>query len=116
MNRRVLVFSLLVAGLCLVGLGFAWNQLVPSSVYWSPEQAEEYTAAQIEMHTKSHEHSADRAQEMAAARERFVKISQELESARGSQKRFGMLFMVAGVSLLLAGIALFVSQPTPTTS
>ncbi len=110
MKRRVLVLSLLLIGLCLVVLGLAWDHLVPSSAYWGPEQAKELTAAQIEMHSKSHHHGADAEQQMAAARERYRKISQQLETARGSQKRIGTFFLAAGVLLLVAGVVLHVSQ------
>jgi hypothetical protein len=112
MKRRVLVLSLLLGGLFLAGLGLAWERVVPSSAYWGPEQANALSAAQIEMHTRSHQHGADAEKEMASARERYVKISQELESARGSQKRIGTIIMVAGIALLLTGIALHLSQRT----
>ena len=80
MTRPVLVGTLILGGLCLLILGLGWNHLVPS------------------------------AKEMAIARERFKKISQQLERARGSQSRIGTLFLVAGVSLLLVGIVLHFSQ------
>jgi hypothetical protein len=110
MNRRLLVAGLIVAGLCLFGVGLAWDRLVPSSAYWSVEQAKEYTAAQLEMHTKSHQHGADGEQEMAVARERFAKVNRQLERARGSQKFSGTLFLAAGITLLLVGVALHVSR------
>jgi hypothetical protein len=116
MKRRDLVLSLLLVGLCLVGLGLTWDHLVPSSVYWGPAQADELIAAQIEMHKKSHQHGADAEKEMAIARERYVKLSQQLESARGSQNRIGTFFLVAGISLLLAGIVLHMSQANSTGS
>ena len=111
MKRRILVPSSILVGFCLLCLGLAWNRLVPSSAYWSPDQAEEYTAAQLEMHTKSHHHDGDAEQEknMDAARERFDKISHQLERARGSQERTGTLFLAAGVSLLLVGVLLHLS-------
>ena len=92
MKRRVLVLSLLLIGLGLVVLGLAWDHLVPSSAYWGPEQANELTAAHTDMHSKSHHHGADAEQQMATARERYEKISQQLESARGSQKRYRNIF------------------------
>ena len=101
---------MILGGLCLLILGLAWNRLVPSAAYWGPEQANELSAAHRDMHTKSHQHGADAEKEMAIARERFKKISQQLERARGSQSRIGTLFLVAGVSLLLVGIVLHFSQ------
>jgi hypothetical protein len=113
MKRRVLAIGSLLVGLCLIGLGLAWDRIVPSSAYWGHEQATALTAAQTEMHTKSHQHGAGAEQEMAAARERFIKMSQQLESARGAQKRTGTILLVVGISLILAGIALHISQRTP---
>src|SRR5688572_14978485 len=100
MNRRFLVTGLVIVGICLLGLGLAWNRLMPSSAYWSPEQAKEYSDAQIEAHAKSHQHGHDAEKDMAVARERFSKISQQLADARGSRRRTGKLFLVAGVLLV----------------
>jgi Flp pilus assembly protein TadB len=110
MNRRFLVISSVIAGICLLGLGLAWNRLVPSSAYWSPEQAKEYSDAQIEAHAKSHEHGHHAEKEMAVARERFSKISQQLEDARGSRRRTGTMFLAAGVLLVVAGLVLHLSE------
>jgi hypothetical protein len=110
MKRSILVPSLIVLGFGLVLLGLAWKHLVPSSAYWSPEQAQEYSAAQADMHTKSHQHGADAERDMDAARERFKNISRQLDRARGSQSRAGMVFVVAGIALVLAGIAVHVSS------
>jgi hypothetical protein len=110
MTRPVLVGTLILGGLCLLILGLGWNHLVPSAAYWSPEQASELSAAHRDMHTKSHQHGADAENQMAIARDRFKKISQQLESARGSQSRIGTLFLLAGVALLVAGIVLHLSQ------
>jgi len=110
MNRRTLVFSLIAVGLCLLVVGLAWDRLVPSSAYWTPEQAQELSAAQLDMHTKSHQHGADAEQQMAAARERYKDISTQLDRARGSQRIMGTLFLAAGVLLLVTSIVLHFSQ------
>ena len=90
MKRRLALLSL-IAGLCLLGLGLAWGRIMPSSAYWGPEQAKEFTAAQIDAHAKSHHHAGDEAREResAAARERYERISRQLEAARGSHRRSG---------------------------
>jgi hypothetical protein len=93
-----------------VGIGLAWNRLMPPSAYWSPEQAKEYSDAQIEMHAKSHQHGQHAEPDMAVARERFSKISQQLEGARGSRKRTGKLFLAGGVVLIVAGMVLKLSE------
>lgn len=110
MNRRTLVFGLIAVGLCLLGVGLAWDRLVPASAYWTSEQAEELSAAQLEMHTKSHQHDADAEQQMAAARDRYKKVSAQLDRARGSQRLTGTLFLAVGVLLLVTSIVLYYSQ------
>jgi hypothetical protein len=109
-TRRFVEIALVVAGLCLLGLGLAWNRLMPPSAYWSPEQAKEYSDAQIEMHAKSHQHGQHAEKDMAVARARFSKISQQLDDARGSRTRTGKIFLVAGVLLVLAGSVLRLSK------
>jgi hypothetical protein len=106
MNRRFLILGLVVVGFCLLGLGLAWDRLVSPKAYWTPAQAEEYAAAQLEMHAKSHQHSSEAEKEMALARERFEKISRQLERARSSRKWTGRLFLAAGIISLAAGIVL----------
>jgi hypothetical protein len=110
MKRRILVLGSILTGLCLLILGIAWDRLVPSSAYWSPEQAEEYTAAQLDMHSKSHQHGAGAENDMVLARERFAKISRQLERARGTQRISGTVFLAAGVLLLVGGVGLHFSQ------
>ena len=106
MKQRFLVPSLLLVGLCSLGLGMAWNRVVPSTAYWASEQAEEYSIAQSELHAKAHSHGQDQEheKEVADARERFVTIYQELQRARESRSRAGHLFLAVGVALILCGI------------
>jgi hypothetical protein len=110
MDRRFLTSGFVLLGLCLLGVGLAWNRLVPSRSYWGPEQAEEYAAAQIEAHSQSHQHGPNAEQKMALARERFANISQQLERARGSQRRTANVLLIAGMSFLVAGIGLHFTQ------
>jgi hypothetical protein len=110
MKRRALVLSSILAGFCLLLMGLVWNRLVPTTAYWSPEQAEEYSAAQLDMHSKSHQHGDAAEKEMTIARERFAKISDQLDRARGTQKFGGTIFLAAGVLLLLAGVGLHFAQ------
>jgi hypothetical protein len=97
-------------GFCLLGLGLAWDRLVSPKAYWTPDQAREYAAAQLEMHAKSHQHTGDAEKEMAVARERFEKIGRQLERARSSRKRTGTLFLAAGIVFLVAGVVLQLAE------
>ena len=95
----------------MLGLGLAWDKMVPSSAYWGPNQAQELTAAQVDAHAKSHYHGGDpaRERESAAARERYDRITRQLEAARGSHRRSGFFLTAAGVALLVVGIGLHLS-------
>jgi len=108
MNRKPLVLSLLLVGFALLGLGLAWNRIVPTTAFWSPEEAIEHSTAQAELHSISHSHGHDEEheREVAAARDRFLKINQQLEDARGSRHRSGTFFTAAGIGLLVLGIML----------
>src|SRR5262245_36622587 len=108
MKQRVLVLSLLLAGLCLLVLGQTWTRLVPSTVYWDDAQAKEYSDAQIDLHEKSHHQRPDGPPnaEFQAAHERFDKISSDFEHARNSRNFTGTLLTVIGVLLLISGVGL----------
>ena len=112
----VIAAVLLITGLALIALGWLWNSLVPSTAYWGPQQADEFVAAQADLHAKTHAQEgsrADHAQEFAAARERFDKIRHELESARTARSRTGSILAGIGVLLALAGIVLYFSAKKP---
>jgi hypothetical protein len=106
MKHPYLVPGLIVVGLFLLVLGLGWNRVSDSDAYWDEGQATEYATAQAELHAKSHTHSDDprHAQEVAAAKERFIKSYQALEHARTTRNRTGTLLMAGGIVLLLAGI------------
>jgi len=104
--------ALMVVGLGLIGLGWGWNAVVPTKAYWGPEQAEEYIAAQADLHSKTHDHdrAGDHEREFAAARERFVSISQQLDEARVARDRIGTYIAGSGILLILVGIGLHLAN------
>ena len=108
MKQRFLVPGLILIGMCLLGAGLTWHRIVPPAAYWGPKQADEYSAAQLQLHAlgHEHEHDPDFEREITLARERFKKSYQELEDARGSRNLTGRIFTAAGVIALLAGIVL----------
>jgi hypothetical protein len=103
MKRHWLVPGLVGTGLLLLIVGFSWDRIVPTSAYWGDEQAREYTAAQAEMHAID-EHTPGQEQKLALARDRFLKLHQQLEDARGTQTRGTFLLKLAGISLLVVGV------------
>jgi hypothetical protein len=109
MKNRFAVPGLILIGLCLLVLGIAWNQVLPSSAYWTPEQAEEFAAAQTELHARL-DHAADHQQEFAVAKDRFIKIRDELENARGTRGRMKTVVTLLGATMLLVAIMLHLSQ------
>jgi hypothetical protein len=100
MTPRPLVLGLIVVGLLLLGMGYSWNWVIPSTAYWNDDRAREYTAAQAELHSihgRGHGHD----DELKAARDRFVRIYQQLEKARRTRNRMATVLKAGGVSLLL---------------
>ena len=110
MTQRIVMTVMIVLGLVLVGVGSQWNRLRPAASYWTAEQASEYTAAQTELHALSHNHEKGggnaAAARFTAAKERFAKISGELEGARNSRGRTGTLFIAAGIISVLSAVTL----------
>jgi len=111
----ILVGGLLLAGLILIGLGWIWGSLVPSSAYWGPQEAEELIKAQADLHAKTHSHGTHEHndQEFAAARNRLATIQHQLDSARNSRDRTGTYLAALGILLSLAGIALHFAAKQP---
>jgi hypothetical protein len=114
MHKRFAAPGLILLGLCLSALGVSWNRVSSPSDYWTQQQADEFTEAQTELHARWHSHGdkAEQQQEFAAARDRFIKIRDELESARNVRSRTGKMFIWTGVAALLIGIGahLFVHE------
>jgi hypothetical protein len=110
--KPLLAPALMVVGLGLLGLGWGWNVVVPTTAYWGPTQAEEFTTAQADLHSKTHNHDHDpnHEHEFAAARERFLKISQQLDDARTTRDRTGTYLAGAGILLLLVGIGIHLAN------
>ena len=108
MKQPFLVPVLLLVGLCLLVVGIGWNRILPPAAYWGDEQAQEYAAAQADLHSISHSHTDDPAheQEVAAAKERFIKSYQSLEYARTARNRTSTFFIAVGTMLILVGIVL----------
>ena len=117
MNSRLLAPALILVGLLLLLAGFAWNTLFPGRAYWSPEQAQAYEDAHLEVHLKSHHRkgpSQTEEQEFAAAKERFDRLSTQLESSRTSQTRSSTILKVIGGIAILTGVAMhFASRQSP---
>jgi Flp pilus assembly protein TadB len=108
LKNPYLVPGLIVLGLCMLALGWAWSSIRAPAAYWSEEQAAEYSTAQAQLHAISHSHSHDPGHEqvVAAARDRFLDAQQQLDDARGARNRTGMLFLAAGMTTLLVAIFL----------
>jgi hypothetical protein len=98
-----------VVGLILLSMGYAWNRVIPSTAYWNDDRAREYTAAQAELHSlhgRGHTQEGD----LNAARDRFLKIYQQLEHARSTRNRTATFLKGAGICLLLLGVILHVKS------
>jgi hypothetical protein len=112
MKRQLIVPALIVVGLSLLLLGLQWSRIVPTNAYWSADQGAEFMAAQADLHSKIDKHGDQRIhqRDLEAAKERFLKINSQLESARRSQgyagtalKALGLLAVICGIGLHFAG-------------
>jgi hypothetical protein len=104
MKQRLLVSGFAIVGLLCLGLGLTWSKLTSTESYWSPKQAEEFNAAQSDLHKRQrynqNESEAQR-QEFAAAKERFENISNQLETARSSRAYTGTGLKIFGAIAVL---------------
>lgn len=117
MTRRFLVPVLILLGVIVLVVGTQWGRIWPANSYWSNEQADELTAAQVALHSLSHSHGLGNKdaheKQFAAAREHHDRISNQLTSAQNSRDRSGTIAIIAGILTILFGIGLhFVERST----
>lgn len=119
MPRRALGILVSVIGVGLVGVGLSRYLLSPPQSYWSDQQAEEYTAAALEL--KAVATRPDRPPSgvddpaLAAAQARFDKVRADLERATQRRDYFGMLLGAIGMVLVVAGVGIYLSAPASRT-
>jgi len=109
MKRQLFVAVPVVIGLLLVVLGFQWSNVVPSSAYWTKEQAAELMEAQADLHSKidKRTNSSSHQQSLEAAKDRFVKIQTQLDNARKSRGTTGWLLKILGILSVSAGVGFY---------
>jgi hypothetical protein len=101
----------LVVGMLVLLAGALWQNFARPQHVWTEDKAEQYRAAQSQLHTLIYDDpaapSAPESPERAAARdtakERFNRIQQELDDAIETHRHRGARLMQAG----LAAIVLF---------
>ena len=120
MSSAAVPAALAGLGLVLLALGFLWQFISPPEKNWSRAQAKEYSAASLAMHGASHPHQHDardgsrhnHTDELAAARQRFDAIKQQLDQAtERPQQAAYWLKVVGGLCTGIAAVALL-SQRT----
>ncbi|MCO6045974.1 hypothetical protein NG895_18905 [Aeoliella sp. ICT_H6.2] len=111
-------YASIALGIVMVVCGIAWQQIVPDSVYWSEEDAREFTEASDAVHharsgpDHDHQHShgegepAADSPELEAAKQRLRKLQGELETAQLARQYSGKVVSIVGVAILLTGAAL----------
>ena len=101
---------MILAGMVSMVVGFQWNRIRTSNAYWSEEQANELTAAQVKLHELSHKRDsgqdASKSAEFIAARERVLTMTQKLDQARSSRSRTGTILIVAGITAVVSAAVL----------
>ena len=117
MTRRILLPVILAAGVGLILLGLGWKQLYPPTSYWSEQQAQQYMDAFTKLHElqDSDEHGASNQDKvaLAAAKENYEKLENQLEYARKAHDRTGSYLAAAGAGLVAIGILIYVKGPQP---
>ncbi len=106
-TRSLLGYTLAAIGVVLVGLGLSWSMLVPSEVYWSEVDAQEWTDATDRVHaarSKPVEPNGQADTELAAAIERLGLAEQKLERARGLRRHTGTALSVTGAVMAATGV------------
>jgi hypothetical protein len=110
MSRLVFLRLLVVVAASLIALGLFWNRLFPVTSYWTEEQAKEYRDAFYTAHAmqdaiKDGKLAAD-SEQLQAARDRYLQIQRDLNTARIASSRNGNVTFAVGVLALLSAIAL----------
>lgn len=103
---------LILAGLVLIATSIAWSKSVPGNSNWTPQKAQQYEKAARDFHALA---STPPSEETNAARQEaeqhYQQLRTELEAARGSRVRWGLVLQMLGVGLALVGsVALIVRQ------
>ena len=109
--RTALPATSLAGGILLILLSLFWPSGATSRANWSAEQAKQYQAASIKLHSLSHasvhpgtdvDPQAQR-KELQQAEADYKAIRAELDSAIDRPKHLILAFRVAGVTLVAAG-------------
>ncbi len=112
---------LIVIGPAMIAASFVLPVAPSRRAGWSDEQARQYQAASIKLHSLSHEaaHAAESngdaavQGELKKAQTEYDVLRGELESAMGWPKRLAWLLRFGGVLLVLGGGAVLYYLPPP---
>jgi hypothetical protein len=114
---------LIVIGLATIAASFVLPAASSRRAAWSDEQAKQYQAASIKLHSLSHEavHAEESHDdeseaiqgELKKAQAEFDALRGDLESAMGRPKRLAWLLRVGGVLLVLGASAAIYRLPAP---
>jgi hypothetical protein len=108
--QKTLAALLVVAGVAMIALSFAWPGKSSRRGAWSDAQAEQYQAASLKLHGLSHDiaHAEpDRKQavdaELKKAKAEYDALRDKLDAARSRPQRLGWILRFAGLACLLLG-------------
>jgi hypothetical protein len=112
--RTSLAGGLIVAGVGLLLISFFWSGQAVSRASWSAEQAKEYQAASVKLHSLSQESVAasgsnnDKAlrEKLAQAETEYKAIRSQLDSAIDRPKYVTFALRILGLVMAIAGLAL----------
>jgi len=118
-GRKSPATVLIVVGMAMIALSFAWPTKASQRGAWSLEQAQRYQAAAIKLHGLSHDvadaspdsEAAVRA-ELNQARTEYDALRNDLDAAISRPRRWSWLLKAAGILVLLLGCAHLFMLPT----
>ena len=102
----------IILGVALVATSFLWGRFSDPRMYWSEEQAREFTAAGLRAHGLSHqlEHATSDQQrqqiseQLDAAQEQHGHIGERLEDGRDRRRRPAAVLRWSGTTCMILGV------------
>ena len=119
MKSRKLSLGLMVAGVLLVVLAFAWPLLIPKTLLWDDARAVELTTASEALHETMHAHGhghdhdhfgetdADDDPEVVAAAQRYRDAQANLDSAKFWTNSMPNYVRWTGLGICAVGVAVY---------
>src|SRR5262245_54898937 len=109
--QPIVAAVLLAGGVGTVALSFVWARVFDARANWTTEQAREYQAAAVKLHSLSHEYAQQTRQgpeqqmrdKLEAAKTEYESLQGQLEAARARPANVALGLRLSGLALMAAG-------------